>query len=281
MAQLAQSGTDPVILKSEGSGLLHALPNTEERFRTRCWSFTLNNYTDNELAQINGTEIGKIIFGKEDQGTPHLQGFIELKNPRTLSGLKKGLQLPRIHLEPSYKNRYANIKYCSKEGNVVRNDFGFIYQGADLPHPKDFFDWQNFIVDLIPQKPDDRHVYWFYEPQGNSGKTKFGKYLAFHNKNVCLLTATKSADILTAVGECFNTYIFDFPRTLGPDYCPYTAIEQVKNGFITDSKLKKQARILMFDPPHIICFANEPPCRSKLSADRWRIYNIYLSQWES
>lgn len=282
MEQMEQQGTGSVILKNEEPVLSVVKLNTEEKFKSRNWSITLNNYTEQELEQLNGTNLGKIIIGKEvgENGTPHLQMYIQLKSPRTLSGLKKALKIPRAHLEPTYKNQFANVKYCSKEENVVRNDFGFLYTGLDLPKPSDLYDWQLIIVNILKTKPDDRTVYWFYEPNGNSGKSKFGKYLCYHNSNVCLLTATKSADILTACSETYNTYIFDFPRTLGTDYCPYTAIEQVKNGFITDSKLKKQARVLMFDPPHIICFSNYPPEKSKLSRDRWATYNIYLNKWE-
>lgn len=278
MTQMAQVDTTSVILKTED---VVVKSHAEEKFRTRKWSFTLNNYTEEEMTQMTHFS-GKLVFSKEtgESGTPHLQGYIELKNARTLSGLKKELKINRIHLEPSYKNRQANVLYCVKEGNVIRNDFGKIYTGADLPKRDQLYEWQLNLLDIIENKRDDRTIYWFWEDIGNAGKSRFGKYLCFHYKNICLLTATKSADILTAVDEKYDTYILDFPRTLGPDFCPFTAIEQVKNGFITDSKLKKEARILMFDPPTVIIFSNYPPERKKLSQDRWQIYNIHTNTWE-
>lgn len=272
ITQTTHDSTESVILKTKDS-----VPT----FRSRQWAFTLNNYTEDEITQITQISGVKVIFGKEvgEQGTPHLQGYIEFSNAKTLTAVKKYLNLNRVHLEPSYKNRHANINYCSK-GEIVRNDFGVVYRGNDLPKPSELYDWQLELLSILEKKPDDRIVYWYYEPIGNSGKSKFGKYLTFHNKNITLTTATKSADILTCVDERYNTYIFDFPRTLGMDYCPYNAIEQVKNGFITDSKLKKQSRVIMFDPPHIMCFSNCLPDKTKLSADRWRIFNIYTKTWE-
>jgi len=38
---------------------------------------------------------------------------------------------------------------------------------------------------------------------------------------------------------------------------------------ITDGKLKKKARILVFNSPQVICFANWPPDTGVLSEDRW------------
>lgn len=251
--------------------------------RSRKWSFTLNNFTEEEITQLHSTfQNCKIIFGEEtgESGTPHLQGYLEFTDAKTMTSVKKILGTDRVHLEPAKKNRQANINYCSKEGNVLRDDFSTTYTGRDLPKKNDLYPWQTDILALISETPDDRSIHWFYEPHGNSGKSKFGKYLCFHCPNVCLTTATKSNDILTCVEEQYDTYILDFPRTLGSDYCPYTALEQLKNGFITDAKLKKKARRLLFNPPHVIVFSNYPPDKSKLSMDRWKIFNIYTNTWE-
>lgn len=280
IAQIAHQNTDDVILKTPSSVLDK---DTEEKFRARRWSFTLNNYTEEEIAHITHQNDCKWCIGMEEgeEGTKHLQGYVEIPNAKAFKTMKKRIG-ERAHIAPAIKSRQANLNYCRKDGCMLIDDFPIVkkYTGDDLPKKEDLFEWQKIILNIISEKPDDRVIYWFYEPIGSSGKSKFGKYLAFHHKNVCLTTATKSADILTAVSEEYNTYILDFPRTLGGDYCPFTAIEQLKNGFITDSKLKKQSRILMFDPPHIIIFSNYPPELKKLSIDRWRVYNIYHNRWE-
>lgn len=279
IAQIAQSCTDPCNTKEPGSVLPE---DTTKLWRARNWSIVLNNYTEKEIAhfaQLSGCK-AKIAKEVGESGTPHLQCYFEFPNPKGMSAIKKILGSDKVHCEPAYKCRAANLRYCTK-GEVIRDDFPetFKYKGADLPTSDDLYEWQKEICSLIKEQADDRSIYWFYEPTGNSGKSKFGKFLCFHNPNVCLLTATKSADILTAVDEQYNTYILDFPRHM-EQYFPYNAMEQLKNGFITDSKLKKKARIMMFDPPHVICFSNSPPDKSKLSRDRWRIFNISTNTWE-
>lgn len=253
--------------------------------RARGWFLTVWNYTGNILNTLNTLNCKKMIANETapTTGKQHYHVYLYGRNAFKWSFLCS--LFPDSKIEVAKGAPKHNLKYLSKQ-NLVHNDWPDliverpIYKGDDLPLYENLFDWQKNILDIIDTKPDDRTVYWFYEPNGCSGKSKFGKYLCFHNPQVCLLTATKSADILTAVDTQYNTYIFDFPRTLGQDYCPYTAIEQVKNGFITDSKLKKQARIVCFDPPHIFCFSNYAPDVSKLSKDRWNIYNIYLGVWE-
>jgi len=60
--------------------------------QTKCYVWTLNNYTEEEIFEISTSvfnttkKIEYICFGKEigDSGTPHLQGYLEL----TKKGIK-------------------------------------------------------------------------------------------------------------------------------------------------------------------------------------------------
>lgn len=80
--------------------------------------FTLNNYTavdDNNLQ--NATFYSYIVFGYEvgDQGTPHLQGYIEL-NRKTRFNTVKQLIGARAHLEARKGTQQQAIEYCKKGG---------------------------------------------------------------------------------------------------------------------------------------------------------------------
>ena len=99
--------------------------------KTQNWTFTLNNFTPEEVTALNAsTEHPNtlyLIYGKEHtittEGqafldtpqTPHLQGYVQYKSQKTLSAVKKQLGSNRYHLEPSKGTAQQNITYCSKE----------------------------------------------------------------------------------------------------------------------------------------------------------------------
>lgn len=87
--------------------------------RSKNWCFTVNNYTEEDVAAIEKLieSSDYVIVGKEqgEQGTPHLQGYVQLKKKTRLGGLKK--ILPRAHLQVARGSAEDNRKYCSKEGD--------------------------------------------------------------------------------------------------------------------------------------------------------------------
>ena len=83
--------------------------------RVRRWCFTNNNYTADDIDQLNNLKSIKfLIAGREvgESGTPHLQGYVEFKDSKTLSQARKNI---KGHLSPAYGNKAENITYCSKE----------------------------------------------------------------------------------------------------------------------------------------------------------------------
>lgn len=105
--------------------------------KTRSYVFTLNNYCDDDITNIQKIECPYLIYGKEvgESGTPHLQGFIHFENPRTIKGLKKVKGLEKAHLEVAIAPKEA-IVYCKKDGDVFergtfeqgkRNDLARVY----------------------------------------------------------------------------------------------------------------------------------------------------------
>nr|QSX73338.1 replication-associated protein [Pigeon circovirus] len=86
------------------------------------WCFTLNNPTEEEIKSLDTwlvSDFHYAIVGKEvgEQGTPHLQGFVHLKQKKRLTQLKQLLK--RAHWEKARGSDDDNEKYCSKEGNVL------------------------------------------------------------------------------------------------------------------------------------------------------------------
>lgn len=83
--------------------------------------FTLNNYTADECERIEKLyEEGKvsyIVVGKEvgDNGTPHLQGYLELARKRRMGGLKRLGGLARAHFEFARGSPVEAAEYCKKD----------------------------------------------------------------------------------------------------------------------------------------------------------------------
>jgi len=98
--------------------------------RSRRWSWTLNNYTAEDLININKIGYKYIIYGDEYGGqtnTNHLQGYVEFSNAKSFSKIKK--LIPKAHIEKSRGTPAENKEYCGKDGNVLFEDGEMSNQG--------------------------------------------------------------------------------------------------------------------------------------------------------
>lgn len=99
------------------------MPSTQAKH----WCFTLNNYSDNEVATVRSAAESEgtvyLVFGREvgECGTPHLQGFVSLSN-RTSFGVVKAMLGGRVHLECARAKPVVAAAYCKKDGDY--EEFG-------------------------------------------------------------------------------------------------------------------------------------------------------------
>nr|WAE42926.1 MAG: replication associated protein [Cressdnaviricota sp.] len=263
-----------VVLPARVSKKKEKRPNQLKR-----WCFTFNNYTESELGEME-TRFRELkikgIIGREvaESGTPHLQGYIECPQPMRWTEFKLNKE---IHWEKTREDRATNIKYCSKENNVSwltlpvpRPDLA-ILNFSDL----DLYQWQTNLYEIHKTEPDRRTIYWIYDQTGNKGKSFFCKWMITQFPEICVLVnCTRSADILTNATEYAKTYLIDIPRSTGPDFAPFNAIEQLKNGFVCDSKLKANTRVVNVAPPHIFVFSNNMCPVNVMSADRIKLIQL-------
>lgn len=262
------------IEQSEITGGVILNPPVKQEMQYTYWFFTYNNYEEEKIEQLEQVfrhECKWYVFQKEigKEGTPHLQGTICLKIKQRMTSLKK-IDL-KIHWEPT-KSVLGSRVYCTKKDTSVGQVYSY---GIDLPEELDLeepYGWQLQVLKIIESKPDKRTIHWFWEPDGNVGKTTLCKYLCA-KKNALIVTG-KSSDMFHALAKNPKKrviIIVDVPRST-QDFINYGAIEQIKNGLIFSGKY--EGTQLVFNCPHVIVFANCKPEKDVISEDRWNIIKI-------
>lgn len=256
---------------------------------SKCWVFTYNNYNEACLAPLARylNEKGSYLFAKEvgEQGTPHLQGWVEFKfKTRPIENLCSsahgGDWAKHIHWEKAKGSKEQCIKYCLKEGGQKFSNINYtIYEDyvvEDRMAGLEFYDWQKEIIEQIKGKPDPRKIYWFVDKKGNGGKTTFCHWLTMYHGAMCF--SGKTNDALYGLanekkeGRNVKIALFDFPRCLKDDYINYHAIELIKGAYFYSGKYESA---MYFDNiKHVYIFSNEYPDTTKMSTDRWVIKEI-------
>lgn len=86
----------------------------------RHWCFTINNYSEEDIAVLDSFACEYIIYGKEvgENGTPHLQGYVCLTNRKGMPWMKKNFH-KTAHLEQKRGTVKQAIEYCKKDGDVT------------------------------------------------------------------------------------------------------------------------------------------------------------------
>ena len=94
--------------------------------RVRNYCVIINNYKDNDLELLQSIKCIKYaIFGKEigkKKGTPHLQGYVQLHNAKTMTALHKVLQESKVTkcaLKAARGDWQSNHEYCTKDADVT------------------------------------------------------------------------------------------------------------------------------------------------------------------
>lgn len=86
--------------------------------RSRCWVFTINNYTEEQENRLQAWKSRYMVYGREtapSTGTRHLQGYVCLANPAKLSAIRA--KIGAGWYKPAKGTPAQNLKYCSKSGD--------------------------------------------------------------------------------------------------------------------------------------------------------------------
>lgn len=276
--------------EAEGGG------NTKPPLKVRIsaaklWCFTLNNYTNvmlAELASLFQSYNCEWIIGKEvgDSGTPHLQGFIYFNCKGGVRPMEK-VKNKSIHWEKCKGNKYENITYCKKDGDYI---FGnklmaqWIKEADSISEQKNykvtldfFYNYQLQIINIIETKPNYRDIYWFWEEDGNTGKTEFQKYIFTNYEKVCIVGG-KSGDMKNCIVDYVNKTSF-YPKIIlinlpksSSTYISYTGVEEIKDMMFYSGKY--EGGMICGPRPHMFIFANREPPIDKMSEDKFQEIHI-------
>lgn len=254
-----------------------------KRFEYLRFCFTLNNYSDDNLSNIIDFVIshkGKYIIGKEigEMGTPHLQGYIELKKKTLINPLMNKCD-NKMHIESAKGTLDDNIKYCTKDRNYYSNIPPYDTY-SKMIHKYDnvkWKPWQQSVLDSLKNEPDDRSVTWIVDSKGNSGKSFLCKYIYLKYEGV-IIADGKRTDVFNLIKNSIDQLVFpkivilDIPRC-NEKFMNYGTIEKIKDGLIFSGKY--EGGVCCFPSPHIICFSNFHPDMEQFSKDRWNLITLY------
>ena len=129
--------------------------------------------------------------------------------------------------------------------------------------------WQAHLTARLEDTPHATKIYWYWEAEGNTGKSWLATYLAVV-MDAAVFGNGKSADI-KYVYQGERIVAFDFARTK-EEHINFSVIKEIKNGRFFSAKYESKFKI---------CFANHEPKREAMSKDRWYIHHIgdMLSPW--
>jgi hypothetical protein len=130
--------------------------------------------------------------------------------------------------------------------------------------------WQQQLLDMVSNEPDDRTITWVWEPTGKVGKTFLANYLMASGQ-ATLLEMGKKADLAYILSKDLKrTVLIDLTRKV-EDHMDglYSLAEGLKNRRMISPKY--DSTILTFGKKHVIFFANFSPNMTAWSADRYNI----------
>jgi len=235
----------------------------------------------------------KWVFQKEQgekTGYIHFQCRISLIKKAIKNSLlalfEEGME-PQ-YCEPTIKDNYTseNVFYVMKEQTRIAGP----WKSTDPPskfvpiqfrHIKELYPFQE---DVISKKHYNfRNVNCIIDDDGDIGKSTLA-FIAYLKKDALYCPPMNDAQKIIEFIYCKlenvenenvpDMFIFDLPRSMSKEclFGMYSAIEQIKNGYLYDTRYKGRDRWI--NSPDIWVFTNIPPDTSRLSADRWNLWTV-------
>lgn len=246
---------------------------TEDEAGDYCKKDETRNYTDKEKKEWYHVEFGKRMKAGERVDLTAVKDKIAA-----------GAKFIDLTEDPD------DIKVCARYGRFVEKLIAIHKEKRGKTDLKQIYEdivlrpWQAELLENIDEEVDSRAVYWVVDTVGNSGKSWLCGYLRAQF-DACILSPGKFADMAYLYAKHdFNDehphiVCFDCSRTTAKDpdgkFDPlsgvYSIIECMKNGCVQSTKYEP---CLVSGAVHVLAFSNFCPDLSKLSMDRWHIFEL-------
>lgn len=146
--------------------------------RRRHWFLTWNNPPEDSKATLLSLGAVKYAFQHEtgESGTPHWQGVFSFKDAKRHTALVAACS--GAYWAPC-RNQFAAKNYCTKlatrSGEVFVKGYSVFSEIVvrDPLEGKTLYPWQQKIVDMLDEEPDERSIYWYWSNSGNLGSLLF------------------------------------------------------------------------------------------------------------
>lgn len=161
-----------------------------------------------------------------------------------------------------------NERACYKIAAAVLPSPRLVGENAEVR-----FGWQTQAEGYLNADAHERHVHFFVDAQGNSGKSWFCRYMMSERADdVQVLRIGRREDLAYAVDPSKSIFLFDIPRGQ-MQFLQYSVLEMLKDRMIFSSKYQSGSKILS-SVPHVIVFSNEHPDLTAMSEDRYNVIEI-------
>jgi len=147
--------------------------------------------------------------------------------------------------------------------------------------PPVLYGWQESIMLLLRDvptvpallAPHDRRINWIYDREGGKGKSTLIKLiLSRWPLESVLITSTSSKRVVEALHSQQHVVMLDLPRAYPMSTFNYAALETIKDGIGCRTMYAPGTKL--WRNPHLFVFSNELPDFSKLTKDRWFIWDL-------
>lgn len=223
----------------------------------------------------------KYIFSEEygSKGkTRHIEGgFITREDRKRRSAIQSSFKFSDCQ-KSKKANWQAIINYCTKEGNTrITNET--IKRPITYINRDDFYIYQEKIMSIISEEPDNRTIHWFFGPKC-IGKTQLLKYLCGkHGANVITIRTEQHALAqVYKTHETVDIYCMNLTadQSKYQPHCIFSILESIKDEMFSASFGTECNGMCLMNTKHVIVMANEPPkfAHTEIDINRFIIYEI-------